>query len=241
MYFPGLESGTDKGILEWLVSEMESRTVYYASKNDLVLEQIKKEIMDGALVAGQIYSASKIAERLGVSKMPVNYAILKLSEQGMITQLPNVGFKVNELNWNTVRELMYMKNEMLKLCIRWMIPTVQAEEIETLRRAIGSIFNALKQADKESYTHSTKQFYMLYPQYAKAEKCAEFFERYWDFEGLYAVNMAQKPQELEQLCQDHYALVDAIAQKDLDKALQIADTHLQKSLRYLNSGESSGS
>ena len=212
---------------------MENKVVRYSSKNELVLEQIRHEIMDGELQVGLVYSASKIAERLGVSKMPVNYAILKLAEQGMITQLPNVGFRVNELNWRQIEELMYIKNEMLKLTLRWLIPTVSKEEIQEMTRAVDLIFEAIEQDSKEQYLKSTKDFYLLFPRFAQAEKCYEYFERYWDFEGLYASDIHQNKEALFQLCEEHRALVDAVAQRELEKILQIADEHLAHSLRYL--------
>src|SRR3954449_8596546 len=55
---------------------------------------IRASILAGELAAGEIYSASTLAERLGVSPTPVREAMLELANGGLVEPVRNRGFRV---------------------------------------------------------------------------------------------------------------------------------------------------
>lgn len=65
-----------------------------ASRRDLMVETLRSAILSGELAEGEIYPAPAIAAQLGVSTTPVREAMIKLSEDRLISVLPNRGFLV---------------------------------------------------------------------------------------------------------------------------------------------------
>ena len=77
--------------------------------NELVLERLLDWIMDGTLAMGERLNAEKIAQCLGVSRMPVREAFTMLEQLGLAEAIPYVGYKLIELDDKDVHELYLMR------------------------------------------------------------------------------------------------------------------------------------
>lgn len=205
----------------------------YTSKNEIVFQLLREEILEGKLIPGTRYSATEIAEQLQISKTPVNYAILLLAEQGLITMLPNVGFEVKELAWREIEELMYIKNAMHKLALGWLMQVITKEDIAEFKKYLEKIKKSIEKANEKAYFMATKEFYFSIARKAGAKRCLDYYEKYWDYEGWYAVKIQENKHGLLALCQGHEKLIAALEGKDIPSLNLIADEHLEKSLILL--------
>ena len=77
--------------------------------NELVLERLMEWIMDGTLAMGERLNAEKIAQQLGVSRMPVREAFTMLEQLGLAEAIPYVGYRLIELSDKSVHELYVMR------------------------------------------------------------------------------------------------------------------------------------
>ena len=71
--------------------------------SELICEQISDWIMDGTLEAGQRISEDELAERFGVSRMPVREAVRMLCAKGLMQSIPYVGSSVRKLSNDEIR------------------------------------------------------------------------------------------------------------------------------------------
>ena len=55
-------------------------------------EHLKNSIMSGELRSGYIYSETRIAKELGLSRTPVRDALQRLSQNKLVNIIPNKGF-----------------------------------------------------------------------------------------------------------------------------------------------------
>ncbi len=212
---------------------IDLKAIKFNSKNEIILEKLKKEILEGNLVPGKIYSATKLAEQLGVSKMPVNYAILILAEQGFVKALPNVGFEVNALDWDDIVELLMIKANLEKLCVKWVVERADDSDIKELKEHAKRIRDCVNNNDKDGCFATTKQFYLCICRKARAKRCEDYFDKYWDYEGWFTVNLEKNRNPLLKLCDGHDKLIEAIEKRDVKLAVRLADMHLKKSLVLL--------
>lgn len=81
--------------------------------NEQVLERLLSWIMDGTLTMGCRLNAEKIAQQLGVSRMPVREAFTMLEQLGLAEAIPYVGFKLIRLDKRDVHEI-YLLRQMLE-------------------------------------------------------------------------------------------------------------------------------
>ncbi len=64
------------------------------SRADEVYEQLKRDIADFKLVAGDHFSENTLCERLGVSRTPVRQALFRLQQEGVVEVLFRSGWRV---------------------------------------------------------------------------------------------------------------------------------------------------
>jgi len=76
---------------------------------DKVLAVLRKNLITGDLVEGQLYSASAIAADLGVSTSPVREALLSLVDQGVMEAVRNRGYRVLPLGERDRQEIHEMR------------------------------------------------------------------------------------------------------------------------------------
>ena len=59
---------------------------------------IKEQILSGALREEQIYSETKIAAMIGISRTPVKDALVRLSQERLVDILPSRGFRLHRMS-----------------------------------------------------------------------------------------------------------------------------------------------
>lgn len=79
------------------------------NRSDLVFHELKNDIMTLALKPGQLLSEIEICERFGVSRTPVRDALRLLQEQGFVNTVPYRGIFVTLLNYDYIKQLVYMR------------------------------------------------------------------------------------------------------------------------------------
>jgi len=80
-----------------------------SSLKDKVLAILRKNLITGDLVEGQLYSAASIAAELGVSTSPVREALLSLVDQGVMEAVRNRGYRVLPLGEQDRQEIYEMR------------------------------------------------------------------------------------------------------------------------------------
>lgn len=59
---------------------------------DYIVETIKEEILSGQIKPGTELAQEALAERLGVSRMPIREALQNLVQEGFAVRLPNLAY-----------------------------------------------------------------------------------------------------------------------------------------------------
>ena len=83
----------------------QARVRRYATTPDLIADTLRDEILRGDVPPGQALRQEELAERFGVSRLPVRDALLRLEAQGLVHVYPNRGAFVISLSADEVREL----------------------------------------------------------------------------------------------------------------------------------------
>ena len=113
---------------------------------DLIAETIREEILLGALAPGQPLRQEELAERFGVSRLPVRDALFRLEAQGLVHVYPNRGAFVISLSADEVREVYEMRvlleGDIVERAVPRMIAEhwrrIDAAHAESVRSASGA-------------------------------------------------------------------------------------------------------
>jgi len=99
-----------------------------ATTPDLIADTLREEILRGAVAPGQALRQEELAERFGVSRLPVRDALLRLEAQGLVHVYPNRGAFVISLSADEVREIYDLRILLEGDIIERAVPRMSAED-----------------------------------------------------------------------------------------------------------------
>ena len=78
-----------------------------------ILDELRRVILDGAVLPGTLIPLAEVADLFGVSQIPVRESLKTLIGEGLVTHRSNFGYTVAQLTAQELRE-MYIVRETLE-------------------------------------------------------------------------------------------------------------------------------
>lgn len=115
-----------------------------------IADIIRNEIITGNMKDGDEVTQEQLAEKLGVSRMPVREALQLLEQQGFVTRLPNRHIKINGISKyifiNNLRMLSAVEKEIASIIIE------ENKSAESLKEALNE-YKSQAAFGKETYKY----------------------------------------------------------------------------------------
>lgn len=109
---------------------------------DIVYERLCRAVVDGSLTPGQRVRDSELADRLGVSRMPVREALQRLERQGLIEMVASRYTRVTEVTPEMPAQSLEFLGYQLGIGIRLAVPRMDETaraQVTALLREIGRL------------------------------------------------------------------------------------------------------
>ncbi len=111
---------------------------------DQVADSIRHMILVGELHPSVRFTQQELAERIGVSTMPIREALLRLSHEGLITATPNRSYAVTPMTRHDIRDIYWMHSTIAGELTERACRLVDAAFVTELRRLNQRNLEALK-------------------------------------------------------------------------------------------------
>ena len=119
----------------------------------LAYEHIKNMVLEGKMEYGEIYSETKIAKEIGISRTPVRDAIQYLSQEKYIDILPNKGFCLHKMGIQDFVDTNQIRTAIEGYCGREIAQKADLEETKETFDLLESFLKQQKEAlEQESVT-----------------------------------------------------------------------------------------
>src|ERR1700712_2668952 len=109
--------------------------------------EIKRRILEGELAEGSPIRQDDIAVTLGVSKIPVREALMRLQSEGLVKFIPNVGAMVATLTVMDYIEMLDMRLALECRALELAVPNMASSDIAKARQLLAAYDQAMTQAD----------------------------------------------------------------------------------------------
>ncbi len=188
----------------------------------VLITELRKEIISGALRPGEPLRQDVIAERYKVSRMPVREALRVLEAEGLALLVPNKGASVAPLDLLELQEIYEMRVSAETLALRLSLPEISNAQIDRAAR----IQDDIESADLRDFGALNKAFHRtLYEPCGRPRLLAhidglnDVADRYLRF-TIKALDYAERSNS------DHRALLEACRKRDEVEALSILSSHI---------------
>ena len=107
---------------------------------------IREAILAGRMKPHVLYTETKLAQQLGVSRSPVREAVLELASRGFLTVFPRRGFKVRMFSQKAIRDLYGLRWALESHAVRTLAESPSKYDLSLLTQsALAQKESALKQ------------------------------------------------------------------------------------------------
>jgi DNA-binding GntR family transcriptional regulator len=199
----------------------------------MVYQTIKEMMLDYEIVPGQRLIFTDLANRLGVSRTPVNNALSILANEGFLDFIPNQGYSVHKITKDEADSL-YEIREIIELgSVGKVIRKLTPEKLEKLERKKHLYENAVvEQVSRERFTLD-QEFHAFFVQMSENLYLADYFREVYQriflrhrIEGL-GVDRAQK------VVSEHNEIFQAVSLKDVEWARESIKGHIKAGKEYI--------
>jgi len=203
----------------------------YRTKTDLVYEALRRSILGGRYAPGDRIVFDQVAAELGVSKVPVREAVVRLIGEGLLKSTPHVGAAVPVLSPDEILEISVIRAVLEGAAIRHAVDSLTRTTLRLLRTQLVRMDKASAE-DDPNYPELNWKFHTT-----AFRSC-----RYPALRHL-AISMAEKshrlrtvrfvPDYLPESQAEHWALLEALNRRDGVAAERITREHIERAGRLL--------
>ena len=188
-------------------------------------DHIKRRIVSGQLLPGDVISEKELTVELGISRTPIREAIQRLAEENLVVVMPSRGTIVSHISVDDIRQLYEARKLNEPFVVRQAVDRVDREKILKFRQAFE------EQTDVQLSDHDWDREFHLY-----LAECAgnRFLQKL--IQDLMTQSMRirvlsneKRENRFEQAKAEHLAIIDAILDGDGDAAEKAVLNHLLRS------------
>ncbi|HEY5853854.1 MAG TPA: GntR family transcriptional regulator [Aldersonia sp.] len=204
------------------------------SKGDRIYEQLKADILAGALRPGESLSALGIADRFDASRTPVRQAFLRLEAEGLVSLIDRQGARVAPISIQTVRDLFELRI-LLESTAAAMV-AASAARTPAIARDFQAIHDELDTlADQPASEERRTRFYELAEAFDRAviahtrnRQLAQAVDDVRPHSARLRSIAHTSPSRLETSLREHQQMCRAIIDADSDAASAVVTEHLNR-------------
>lgn len=211
-----------------------NKPVPAAQARSIIEASLREAILDGRLPRGTALRQQELADLFGVSRMPVREALRQLEAQSLLNVVQHKGAVVAPLITNNAIETYALRAVLEAFALRLSIPLLDDEDLAQAARYIDQLET---QTDHSEIGRLNRLFHMSLYHKAPNSKLLDLIERELSEEERF-LRFHLSSMGLGKLTQDdHRALLEAAAARDIDQAVALLERHLEKACvtirRYL--------
>lgn len=197
--------------------------------SDQIARSLKASLISGQMVPGVTYSVPALAEEFGVSAMPVREAVLSLVQQGLMTAIPNRGFRVVEFTEKDLDDIMQLRLMLEVPAVVAGAAAVTDKVMAELRKLSREIARSAKSGQLNQYLESDRQFHLALTALVGNPRLDELIDDLRSRSRLTGLGRLVERGALSESAQEHVDMLDAIADGDTSRLRSLMDRHIRHS------------
>ena len=192
----------------------------------IIHRRLRDEIVSLRRLPGEAISEKEIAQECGVSRTPIREALLRLAEERLVDIVPKSGTSVAKIPIADVLEAQVARAALEQVTVRAAVENARGSDIANLRAVI-----MVQQEWQEA--GDVVQFYAADEDMHRMIALAGGYPGIWSIieriklqVDRYRVLTLPQPNRMERVLQEHTEIVEAIANRDVEKASEAMRLHL---------------
>ncbi len=204
-----------------------------ATKGGALYSSLREAILSAKLRPGSHLKAMELAEKIGVSVIPIREALHRLAAEGLVTIRPHVGAFVTELPTDRLIDILELRLVLECYAIEKVVAVLADSEFEVLDGLLAEMEADLAAADWSRYAQHNRSFHRAIYGLCGSAVLKEEIDRLFALSERGQVLFALEPAYTEQSQAEHRQLMEAIRARDAARATSIMARHRRRNVDAL--------
>lgn len=195
--------------------------------SEQVASDLRQRILSGEIAPGTRIRQEEVAERFGVSRLPVREALRMLAAEGLTELESNKSARVPVLDMDQIVLLYKMRERLEPLALTTSIPSLDDAQLDRLME-IQTLIEG--DDDLQNFLELDREFHLLTYAGCSSEELIGTVTRLWNTTQYYrrAFMVVTGPQRRWVVNAEHALLLDAIKRRDLADAGRFSCGHIRR-------------
>jgi len=194
-----------------------------------VFQQIKEDIITGIIPQGQKIGEAGLAKSYDISRGPLREALHKLESINLVDRRPHSGSRVITLDFAMMQDVYQMREAMEGFATRLACVAMSQSDIDNLYRLLQKHESSIKRSEGKRYLQQEGSLDFHYYIFSKCRN--QWLIDYLNNKLYQVLRMcrhrsSQMSFRVEPALHDHYAIVDAINNRDPELAEILMRRHI---------------
>lgn len=202
-----------------------------------VFRKLREDILSGVYQDHDELREITIGEELGVSRTPVREALRQLELEGLVTIVPNKGAYVTGITRKDVHDIYKIRSMLEGLCARWATENISDEQIEKLEEIVYlSEFHLRRKNEGKAAQVSELdgRFHQVLYEASNSRILDHLLSDFHKYVKMARTMSVGTKDRAEESVKEHREILEAIKNKDADKAERLANGHVIKVMENLH-------
>lgn len=206
------------------------------SQNERAYARLKDALTTLAYKPGDYLNVASLMDELALGRTPINHALHRLSNEGLVQIIPRKGVMVSPLSIDEALELIDVRMANESLCARLAAARITKTELQQLKSVARDIDEAVERRNMAQVMNSDRLFHEHIALAARNQILTEILkvlharsQRFW------AISLSADG-HLEEVRTEHRNIINALANADPDAAATAVEGHVLSFKRSLLHG-----
>ncbi len=197
---------------------------------EAALRGLRRDLLTGDLARGDQVLQEALAERYGVSRVPLREALKVLESEGQVVYHPNRGYFVADLSVADLLEV-YRLRELLEAdALRQAVPALSDSDVDEIDRLRLAVDQAAEGRDVLALTAANRRFHFAMFDAAGLPRLSRLLHQLWDATDSYRALYFADADNREAVGREHARMVDALRARDSEALVDLHDEHRARSV-----------
>lgn len=195
---------------------------------EMVYEELKMQILKGAILPGTRMMEVELAEAMGVSRTPIREAIRKLEKEGLVTIKPRRGAYASSISTSDMLEILEVRQNMEGLAAYFAASRMKPDMLDELKHYSDKYNEAFAVGDMDMLIEYDTKFHRCIVDSCNNKVLVQMIEQLQEMVLRFRYIYYDTFKRAENMPAEHQQILDAIARGDEDAARAAADVHIDR-------------
>lgn len=201
--------------------------------SEIIADRLRGQIVSGAFAPGSRMIEPQLATRLGVSRGPVREALQRLVQEGLLTNIPNRGVFVVELDAADIRDIYTARRAIEREAATQLHRSKSQAHLDRLAAVVDEMRSLAGQGDSRLVAEQDLAFHSALVDAAESPRLSRMFTTLLAETRICLGSLMDFYPEQDLLVAEHQQLVVLLQGEDEQALLDAVNAHLDSAVRDL--------